>query len=132
MNLPSGLMYLRPKLFLLLVILFSTAFQCPKKTDKVNRAKIKFDYGAIDDSGLRNGEVAVDYEFCIPADQKILDQVMKIDQGIRVMKSSRGRIGCTAQQWLCINSTHSPDWEKKLYAIASLSYVERIEETFYE
>ena len=132
MNLPSGLMYLHPKLFLLLVILFSTAFQCPKKTDKVNRAKIKFDYGAIDDSGLRNGEVAVDYEFCIPADQAILDQVMKIDQGVRVMKSSRGRIGCTAQQWLCINSTHSPDWEKKLYAIASLSYVERIEETFYE
>jgi len=132
MNLPSGLMYQRPKLFLLLVILFSSAFQCPKKTDKVNQAKIKFDYAAIDDSGLRNGEVAVDYEFCIPADQQILDQVMKIDQGIRVMKSSRGRIGCTAQQWLCINSTHSPDWEKKLYAIASLSYVERIEETFYE
>lgn len=132
MNLPSGLMYLRPKLFLLLVILFSSAFQCPKKTDKVNQAKIKFDYAAIDDSGLRNGEVAVDYEFCIPADQKILDQVMKIDQGIRVMKSSRGRIGCTAQQWLCINSTHNDDWKKHLFAIASLSYVERVEETFYE
>ena len=132
MNLPIDHMHPRPFLFLLIVILFSSAFQCPKKTDKVNQAKIKFDYAAIDDSGLRNGEVAVDYEFCIPADQQILDQVMKIDQGIRVMKSSRGRIGCTAQQWLCINSTHSPDWEKKLYAIASLSYVERIEETFYE
>ena len=132
MNLPIDHMHPRPFLFLLLVILFSSAFQCPKKTDKVNQAKIKFDYAAIDDSGLRNGEVAVDYEFCIPADQKILDHVMKIDQGIRVMKSSRGRIGCTAQQWLCINSTHSPDWQKKLYAIASLSYVERIEETFYE
>ena len=132
MNLPIDHMHPRPFLFLLIVILFSSAVQCPKKTDKVNQAKIKFDYAAIDDSGLRNGEVAVDYEFCIPADQQILDQVMKIDQGIRVMKSSRGRIGCTAQQWLCINSTHSPDWEKKLYAIASLSYVERIEETFYE
>ena len=132
MNLPIDHMHPRPFLFLLLVILFSSAFQCPKKTDKVNQAKIKFDYAAIDDSGLRNGEVAVDYEFCIPADQKILDQVMKIDQGIRVMKSSKGRIGCTDQQWLCINSTHSPGWKNKLYAIASLSYVERIEETFYE
>ena len=132
MNLPIDHMHPRPFLFLLLVILFSSAFQCPKKTDKVNQAKIKFDYAAIDDSGLRNGEVAVDYEFCIPADQQILDQVMKIDQGIRVMKSSRGRIGCTDQQWLCINSTHSPGWKNKLYAIASLSYVERIEETFYE
>ncbi len=132
MNLPIDHMHPRPFLFLLIVILFSSAFQCPKKTDKVNQAKIKFDYAAIDDSGLRNGEVAVDYEFCIPADQQILDQVMKIDQGIRVMKSSRGRIGCTDQQWLCINSTHSPGWQKKLFAIASLSYVERIEETFYE
>ena len=132
MNLPIDHMHPRPFLFLLIVILFSSAFQCPKKTDKVNQAKIKFDYAAIDDSGLRNGEVAVDYEFCIPADQQILDQVMKIDQGIRVMKSSRGRIGCTDQQWLCINSTHSAGWKKKLFAIASLSYVERIEETFYE
>ena len=132
MNLPIDHMHPRPFLFLLLVILFSSAFQCPKKTDKVNQAKIKFDYAAIDDSGLRNGEVAVDYEFCIPADQDILDQVIKIDQGVRVMKSSKGRIGCTDQQWLCINSTHSPGWKNKLYAIASLSYVERIEETFYE
>ena len=132
MNLPIDQMHPRPFLFLLIVILFSSAFQCPKKTDKVNQAKIQFDYSAIDDNGLRNGEVAVDYEFCIPADQKILDHVMKIDQGIRVMKSSKGRIGCTDQQWLCINSTHSAGWKKKLFAIASLSYVERIEETFYE
>lgn len=125
-------MYPRPLLFLLLVILFSSAFQCPKKTDKINQAKIKFDYSAIDDAGLRNGEVAVDYEFCIPADQSILDQVMKIDQGVRVMKSSKGRIGCTDQQWLCINSTHKAGWKENLFAIASLGYVERIEETFYE
>lgn len=131
-NVPSGLMYLRPLLFLVLFILFSSAFQCPTKTDKINQDKINFDYSAIDDAGLRNGEVAVDYEFCIPADQSILDQVMKIDQGVRVMKSSKGRIGCTDQQWLCINSTHSPNWKKKLYAIASLNYVEKIEETFYE
>lgn len=125
-------MYSRPLLFLLLIIFGSSAFQCPKKTDKVNHAKIKFDYSAIDDSGLRNGEVAVDYEFCIPADQEILDQVMNLDQGVRVMKSSKGRIGCTRQQWLCINSTHDVGWKKKLLAIASLSYVERIAETFYE
>ncbi len=86
--------------------------------EKVNQAKIKFDYSSIDDNGLRNGEVSVDYEFCIPADAAILDQVMKIDQGVRVMKSSKGRIGCTDQQWLCINSTHSVSWKKQLFAIA--------------
>jgi hypothetical protein len=132
MNLPSGLMHSRSFLFLLLLILGSSAFQCPRKMQKINQAKIQFDYSTIDDHGLRNGEVAVDYEFCIPADTAILEQVLKIDQGVRVMKSSKGRIGCTDQQWLCINNTHNPDWKKKLYAIASLSYVERIAETFYE
>lgn len=125
-------MYPRSFLFILLIILGSSAFQCPRKTDKINQAKIKFDYSSIDDSGLRNGEVAVDYEFCIPADQEILDQVMNIDQGVRVMKSSKGRIGCTDQQWLCINSTRGAGWKNNLHAIASLSYVERIAETFYE
>lgn len=125
-------MHSRPLLFLLLVIIGSSAFQCPRKMQKINQAKIQFDYSAIDDSGLRNGEVAVDYEFCIPANESILNKVMQIDPGVRVMKSSKGRIRCTDQQWLCINTTHSPDWKKKLYAIASLSYVERIEETFYE
>jgi hypothetical protein len=119
-------------LFLLLIIFSTLAFQCPRKMQKINQAKIKFDYSALDDSGLRNGEVAVDYEFCIPANEAILDQILKIDPGVRVMKSSKGRIRCTDQQWLCINSTHSPGWKNKLYAIASLDYVERIEETFYE
>lgn len=119
-------------LYLLLIIISTSAFQCPRKMNKINQAKIKFDYSTIDESGLRNNEVAVDYEFCIPADQEILEQVMKIDPGVRVMKSSRGRIGCTEQQWLCINSTHSAGWKNKLYAIASLSYVERVVETFYE
>ncbi len=122
----------RSLLLLLLLIFGSSAFQCPRKMDKINQAKIKFDYSAIDDSGLRNGEVAVDYEFCVPANEAILDQVIKIDPGVRVLKSSKGRIGCSEQQWLCINSTHSPGWKKKLDAIASLYFVERILETFYE
>lgn len=94
--------------------------------------KIAFDYSTIDTHGLRNGEVAVDYEFCIPANEAIVQEVMKIDQGIRVMKGSVGRIGCSKSQWLCINTTHSEDWEKKLHTIAYLDYVEKIQETFYE
>ena len=94
--------------------------------------KIQFAIEAIDENGLRNGEVAVDYEFCIPASDAILQQVLKIDPGVRAMKSSKGRIGCSEQQWLCINSTHGKGWKKKLYAIAALDSVERIQETFYE
>lgn len=106
--------------------------QCPTKKEKINLAKIEFDYSLIDDSGLRNGEVAVDYEFCIPASEEILAKVLQIDPAVRVMKSSKGRIGCTRQQWLCINSTHSTGWKEKLYSIAYLEYVDRIVETHYE
>ncbi|HEY3386538.1 MAG TPA: hypothetical protein VGK46_08520 [Saprospiraceae bacterium] len=95
-------------------------------------SKIKFNYSKIDDNGLRNGEVAVDYEFCIPANESIVQEVLSIAPAIRVMKNSKGRIECTKQQWLVINSTHSPEWKKQLYAIAYLDYVENIIETFYE
>ena len=95
-------------------------------------SKIGFDYSGIDDHGLRNGEAAVDYEFCIPAEETYLNQVMSIAPQIKMMKNSKGRIGCTGQQWLMINSTHSAEWKKQLYAIAYLDFVERIEETFYE
>ncbi len=117
---------------LLLIMMGLSAIQCTRKMQNVNSAKIEFDYSAIDENGLRNGEVAVDYEFCIPASEDILKEILAIDPNVRLMKSSKGRIGCTRQQWLCINSTHSPGWKDKLYAIASLDYVERIQQTVYE
>jgi len=125
-------MLFRPYLVILVLLISLTSSQCSRKMDTTNQSKIQFDYSAIDDQGLRNGEVAVDYEFCIPADEAILKEVMKIDPAVRVMKSSHGRIGCSAQQWLCINTTYTPGWKNKLYAIASLNYVEKIKETFYE
>ena len=121
-----------PILFFLVAMISLSAFQCPRKMQKINEAKIQFDYSSIDEQGLRNGEVAVDYEFCIPASEANLQDVLKIDPAVWVMKSSHGRIGCSAQQWLCINTTHTQEWKRKLNAIASLSFVEKIQETFYE
>jgi len=119
--------------FLLLLILTGlSASQCSRKMKAFDPAKIEFEYSSLDAEGLRNGEVAVDYEFCIPASDEQLKEVLAIDPNVRLMKSSKGRIGCSRQQWLCINSTHSPGWKDKLYAIASLPYVERIQQTFYE
>jgi hypothetical protein len=116
-----------------LIVLFGvSSFACHNGINKVMMEKIQFDYSLIDDEGLRNGEVAVDYEFCIPASAELLEEVTGIDTGIKVMKSSKGRIGCTTQQWLLINSTHSKGWKQKLYNIARLDYVDRIVETHYE
>jgi hypothetical protein len=119
-------------ILLLLILTGVSASQCTRKMKTFDPAKIEFDYSSIDERGLRNGEVAVDYEFCIPANEDVFQEVMAIDPNVRLMKTSKGRIGCSRQQWLCINSTHSPGWKDKLYAIASLSYVERIQQTFYE
>ncbi len=117
---------------LCLCLVLLTANRCPKEADESILAKIAFDYSAIDEKGLRGGEVAVDYEFCIPARDAALEEVLKIDSEVRVMQKSKGRIGCTEDQWLCINSTHSAGWKEKLYRIASLEYVKRIQETVYE
>lgn len=125
-------MSIKPSFYLILAFIMLSAIQCPRKMQKIMLSKIKFNYSKIDDNGLRNGEVAVDYEFCIPANESIVQEVLSIAPAIRVMKNSKGRIECTKQQWLVINSTHSPEWKKQLYAIAYLDYVERIMETFYE
>ena len=125
-------MSIKPSFYLLLAFTMLSAFQCPRKMQKIMLSKITFDYSTIDDNGLRNGVVAVDYEFCIPANESIVQEVLSIAPAVRVMKNSKGRIGCTSQQWLVINTTHSPEWKKQLYAIAYLDYVERIMETFYE
>lgn len=121
-----------PLLFFCLVTL--TAEKCPKGPDISDDvlAKIAFDYSNIDETGLRRGTVGVDYEFCIPATDEALQEVMKIDPKVKVMQKSKGRIGCTEGQWLCINSTHTDQWKEKLYAIAALEFVERIQETVYE
>ena len=91
-----------------------------------------FDISNMDAQGLRNGEVAVDYEYCIPADEKTLSKVQAIDPNVKLMKSSKGRIGCTKDQWLCISNSHDPEWKEKLMAITGLDFVERIEETVWE
>ena len=119
--------------YILAMLLIGTmAMQCPRKMSRLQREKIQFDYSKIDSTGLRRGESAVDYEFCIPAHTLTLAEVQAIEPDVRVLKSSKGRVGCSDTEWLCIVNTHDPDWRRKLYAIAALSYVQRIEETFYE
>lgn len=113
-------------------LILLTASKCTSLPDQAILSKIQFDYSTIDAAGLRNGAVAVDYEFCIAADEVVFQKVIQIDEAVKLMMSSKGRIGCSKQEWLCINSTYSKDWEKKLYALASLKEVLLIRETHYE
>jgi len=48
------------------------------------------------------------------------------------MAGSPGRIGCDKQSWLIVGSTHQPNYKRVLYDLASLTYVAKIQETFWE
>lgn len=120
--------------FILLVL----AAACSKKSapeDPTVWKKIKIDFSRLDNEGLAGpagGKVSVHYEFCIPASEKHLKAVEKIDPTARAQKGSRGRIGCDGASWLVIGSTHQQHYRRVLYELASLPYVQKIEETFFE
>jgi hypothetical protein len=48
------------------------------------------------------------------------------------MRRSRGRIGCTGDQYLCVGSTHQPGFRAVLARLARLPYIDRIEQSFGE
>ena len=96
--------------------------------------KIRFDFSQLDEQGLRgpqDGKVALDYEFCIPREEKYRKEVESIDPSLK-LHTARGRIGCGRGQYLCLGNTHQENYREVLYRLAQLSYVERIEQAFFE
>lgn len=97
--------------------------------------KIKFRLDDISANGLRGAPdalVAVAYEFCVPSDKQIRDEVLRIDPGFEVFPAAHGRIGCAPDQVLFIGGTSQPDWRGVLKALSSLSYITEIRECFFE
>lgn len=100
-----------------------------------NESKIQFRLDNIRPDGLRgppNGLVAVSYEFCVPADDDIYTAVRRIDPSVKIHPRSRGRIGCTDRQALCLGNTHQPNWHGVLNQLAALPYVTKIQESVFE
>lgn len=122
--------------FLLIVLL--TSIGCQRKNQAEDPSvwkKVRLDFRQIDGQGLsgpNGGKVAVNYEFCLPARESYWKKVRKIDPTAQKHAGSAGRSGCTSGQWLIIGSTHQKDYLRVLYRLASLPYVERIEQTFWE
>jgi hypothetical protein len=97
--------------------------------------KITFDVSGIDSEGLQGppgGQVAVSYEFCIPDSPQASAEVQRVDPTARCTAGSRGRIGCTPEQALCIGSTHQANWADVLNALAALPFIERIDRSYFE
>jgi hypothetical protein len=98
-------------------------------------AKIKFNLDEIRPDGLRgpeDGLVSVSYEFCVPNNDRSLAEVQKIAPGVAIHAGSRGRIGCTEDQALCIGSTSGANWREVLLGLAKLDYVTEIRECHFE
>lgn len=120
------------------LFLFPLAACGSRKNDQAlppEAAKIKFDLSQFDAAGLRgppDGKMVVDYEFCIPKKEEFAKEIRTIDPSAKCFSSSKGRIGCTSGEYLCIGNTHQRNYRKILLRLARLGYIQRIEETFYE
>ncbi len=97
--------------------------------------KVELDLASLDEDGLRgppDGKVAVSYEFCIPDTEACKAQVRAIDRTVEFMPGSRGRIGASRQECLCIGSTNQKDFRRVLRALADLPWIHRIIECHFE
>jgi hypothetical protein len=120
----------------LLVVLLSLGCQPkPAPESAATWQKVRLNFRQLDSDGLKGpsgGKVAVNYEFCIPRQEKYWRTVQKIDTSAQQFTTSRGRIGCSNEQWLIVGSTHQPKYRRVLYDLASLPYVELIQEVYWE
>lgn len=89
--------------------------------------KITFDLDEIDENGLigpADGKRSVAYEFCVPDNVAMLDEVRAIDPSLQCTLGSPGRIRCARDQYLCIGEGGT---RETLLKLASLDYIARID-----
>jgi hypothetical protein len=104
-------------------------------TEHAQRDKITLDLSTLDDRGLRgspSGLRSMSYEFCIPANERYAAEVQRIDPTLELMRGSRGRIGCTKSQYLCVGQTSQRGYRQVLERLAELDYTSRIVESTFE
>ena len=124
-------------LFSLFLTLYPFLSDC-RADDRVKidpKNKITFSLEQLNESGLYgppDGLRALHYEFCIPGDSQHEAEVRQIDPTIQISKTSPGRVGCTEGEYLCVGHTHQPDFRMVLFSLASLPYVKRIDQAFFD
>ncbi|MDJ0707233.1 MAG: hypothetical protein QNJ46_28495 [Leptolyngbyaceae cyanobacterium MO_188.B28] len=97
--------------------------------------KIRFDLSQLNHEGLygpADGLRVLHYEFCILADLSLREEVKAIDPTLNIYSGSSGRIGCQADQFLCIGHTGQPNFRDVLTQLSALPDVQQIEQTWFE
>lgn len=123
------------RLFFLLLSFAFLQWSCANQKILNPSPKIGFDINAIDKEGLigpPDGKVSLNYEFCIPADNKYVNEVRQIDPSVKFHKKSKGRVGCSKMEWLCIGNTAQEYPRTKIQQLAALPYIKRIQRTYFE
>ncbi|MBX2841758.1 MAG: hypothetical protein KTR26_08295 [Flammeovirgaceae bacterium] len=118
-----------------LILLLVLAISCQKERETLQMEKINFDLSQLNEDGLvgsKDGLRALDYEFCIPDIESFEKEVLSIDPSLKISKGSRGRIGCSQNEFLCIGSTHQDGYLKILEKLTTLHYIEKIDQCLYE
>ena len=113
----------------------SADFAHPAQAEVDPNQKIRFDLTQFNDQGLYgppDGLRLLDYEFCIPADPAFKAKVQVIDATLTIYAESPGRIGCKADEFLCIGNTGQPNFREVLLQLAALPKIERIEPAWFE
>ena len=137
---PASVMAGNVRQFVLLFLMWTVAAcgasgAAPPGDQGEMMAKVRFDVAMLDEQGLygpADGLRALSYEFCIPARQQAVDEVRTIDPTVQIYRGSRGRIGCTSDQFLSIGSTHQHEFRTVLTRLAQLDYVTRIDPSYGE
>jgi hypothetical protein len=96
---------------------------------------IGFDLSVIGPDGLigaADSRRALDYEYCIPDDPRVLAEVQAIDPTARPQPGARGRIGCGAGELLVLGNSDQPDAADVLRQLGQLPYIRRIERAWFE
>ncbi|MCP3931704.1 MAG: hypothetical protein GY705_21695 [Bacteroidetes bacterium] len=123
------------RLFIFILILTQCATASPPHKNTDLTAKITFNIDVLNEEGLQgspDGLRSLDYEFCIPANEAYEKEVKQIDPSVKIQRQSKGRINCSEAEYLCIGTTYQKKYKKVLFQLASLEYVKKIDECFYE
>ena len=98
-------------------------------------AKIRFPLDGIRADGLSgpaSGLVSIDYEFCVPADPLVLEEIKRLDPSVKISLVARGRIGRREGQALCLGNTQQKDWRLVLERLAARPDIAEIRRCFFE
>ena len=112
--------------FLLFLILLTGIYSC--KTSKnissnCQNDKIKFEL-------LETGQL-IGYEFCIPDNETVWNEVIAINPQLKKTKS-KGRSNCGKGKVLVLGNTDNKASKIMLCKIANLDYVKEANQTFWE